>query len=45
MRALGGHRFSSAPYLASERSHYMLQLLDAKDKAEHLKEAFLDHFR
>lgn len=40
-----GGWFSSAPYLANERSHHMLQLLDVNDKAEHLKEAFLDHFR
>ena len=40
-----GGWFSSAPYLANERSHHMLQLLDTKDKAEHLKDAFLNHFR
>jgi NAD(P)-dependent dehydrogenase (short-subunit alcohol dehydrogenase family) len=40
-----GGWFSSAPYLANERSHHMLQLLDAKDKAGHLMEDFLKHFR
>jgi NAD(P)-dependent dehydrogenase (short-subunit alcohol dehydrogenase family) len=40
-----GGWFSSAPYLANERSHHMLQLLDAKDKAEGLMEGFLKHFR
>jgi NAD(P)-dependent dehydrogenase (short-subunit alcohol dehydrogenase family) len=40
-----GGWFSSAPYLANERSHHMLQLLDAKDKAEGLMDAFLKHFR
>jgi NAD(P)-dependent dehydrogenase (short-subunit alcohol dehydrogenase family) len=40
-----GGWFSSAPYLANERSHHMLQLLDAKDKAEGLLDAFLKHFR
>jgi NAD(P)-dependent dehydrogenase (short-subunit alcohol dehydrogenase family) len=40
-----GGWFSSAPYLANERSHHMLKLLDAKDKAEQLKESFLSHFR
>jgi NAD(P)-dependent dehydrogenase (short-subunit alcohol dehydrogenase family) len=40
-----GGWFSSAPYLANERSHHMLQLLDAKDKAEHLVDDFLKHFR
>jgi NAD(P)-dependent dehydrogenase (short-subunit alcohol dehydrogenase family) len=39
-----GGWFSSAPYLANERSHHMLQLLDTKDKAEHLMENFLKHF-
>ena len=29
-----GGWFSSAPYLANERSHHMLQLPDTKDKAE-----------
>jgi NAD(P)-dependent dehydrogenase (short-subunit alcohol dehydrogenase family) len=36
---------SSAPYLANERSHHMLQLLEAKDKAAHLMDDFLKHFR
>jgi NAD(P)-dependent dehydrogenase (short-subunit alcohol dehydrogenase family) len=40
-----GGWFSSAPYLANERSHHLLQLLDVKDKAERLKEAFLEDFR
>ena len=40
-----GGWFSSAPYLANERSHHMLQVLDTKDKAEHLMEGFLKHFR
>jgi NAD(P)-dependent dehydrogenase (short-subunit alcohol dehydrogenase family) len=40
-----GGWFSSAPYLANERSHHILQLLDTKDKAEHLKDAFLNLFR
>jgi NAD(P)-dependent dehydrogenase (short-subunit alcohol dehydrogenase family) len=40
-----GGWFSSAPYLANERSHHMLQLLDTKDKAENLMESFLKHFR
>jgi NAD(P)-dependent dehydrogenase (short-subunit alcohol dehydrogenase family) len=40
-----GGWFSSAPYLANERSHHMLQLLDAKDKAAHLMDDFLKHFR
>jgi NAD(P)-dependent dehydrogenase (short-subunit alcohol dehydrogenase family) len=40
-----GGWFSSAPYLANERSHHMLQLLDAKDKAEYLKDEFLNHIR
>ena len=40
-----GGWFSSAPYLANERSHRMLQLLDAKDKAGHLMDSFLKHFR
>jgi NAD(P)-dependent dehydrogenase (short-subunit alcohol dehydrogenase family) len=40
-----GGWFSSAPYLANERSHHMLQLLDTMDKAEHLKDEFLKHFR
>jgi NAD(P)-dependent dehydrogenase (short-subunit alcohol dehydrogenase family) len=40
-----GGWFSSAPYLANERSHHMLQLLDTKDKAESLLQHFLGHFR
>jgi NAD(P)-dependent dehydrogenase (short-subunit alcohol dehydrogenase family) len=40
-----GGWFSSAPYLANERSHHMLQVLDVKDKAMHLKDEFLKHFR
>jgi NAD(P)-dependent dehydrogenase (short-subunit alcohol dehydrogenase family) len=40
-----GGWFSSAPYLANERSHHMLQLLDAKDKAADFVETFLNHFR
>jgi NAD(P)-dependent dehydrogenase (short-subunit alcohol dehydrogenase family) len=40
-----GGWFSSAPYLANERSHHMLQLLDTKDKAERLLDDFLKHFR
>ena len=36
---------SSAPYLANERSHHILQILDTKDKASHLMESFLKHFR
>jgi NAD(P)-dependent dehydrogenase (short-subunit alcohol dehydrogenase family) len=40
-----GGWFSSAPYLTNERSHHMLQLLDAKDKAGDLMETFLAHFR
>jgi NAD(P)-dependent dehydrogenase (short-subunit alcohol dehydrogenase family) len=40
-----GGWFSSAPYLANERAHNMLKLLDAKDKAAGLLESFLGHFR
>jgi len=40
-----GGWFSAAPYLTNERSHHVLQLLDTKDKAKHLMEAFLRHFR
>jgi hypothetical protein len=40
-----GGWFSSAPYLTNERNHHMLKLLDTKDKAEHLIENFLKHFR
>jgi hypothetical protein len=40
-----GGWFSSAPYLTNERSHHGLQLLDTKDKAKHLMDNFLQHFR
>lgn len=40
-----GGWFSAAPYLTNERSHHMLQLLSAKDKAEHLLDSVLKHFR
>jgi NAD(P)-dependent dehydrogenase (short-subunit alcohol dehydrogenase family) len=40
-----GGWFSSAPYLANERSHRMLQLLDTKDKAQNFMDNFLQHFR
>ena len=40
-----GGWFSAAPYLTNERSHHMLQLLTAKDKAQHLLDDFLKHFR
>jgi NAD(P)-dependent dehydrogenase (short-subunit alcohol dehydrogenase family) len=40
-----GGWFSAAPYLTNERSHHMLQLLDAKDKAENVLDEFLKHFR
>jgi NAD(P)-dependent dehydrogenase (short-subunit alcohol dehydrogenase family) len=40
-----GGWFSSAPYLANERSHRVLQLLDTKDRVEHLRDTFLKHFR
>jgi NAD(P)-dependent dehydrogenase (short-subunit alcohol dehydrogenase family) len=40
-----GGWFSSAPYLGNERSHHMLQMLDAKEKAEHLKDTVLSFFR
>jgi NAD(P)-dependent dehydrogenase (short-subunit alcohol dehydrogenase family) len=40
-----GGWFSAAPYLTNERSHHMLQLLAAKDKAEHVLDEFLEHFR
>jgi NAD(P)-dependent dehydrogenase (short-subunit alcohol dehydrogenase family) len=40
-----GGWFSAAPYLTNERSHHMLQLLSAKDKAEHVLDDFLKHFR
>lgn len=40
-----GGWFSAAPYLTNERSHHMLQLLDAKDKAGHMLDDFLKYFR
>lgn len=40
-----GGWFSAAPYLTNERSHHMLQLLNAKDKVENVLEDFLKHFR
>lgn len=40
-----GGWFSAAPYLTNERSHHMLQLLSAKDKAEHLLDGILKHLR
>ncbi|HEY1428079.1 MAG TPA: SDR family NAD(P)-dependent oxidoreductase [Candidatus Tumulicola sp.] len=40
-----GGWFSSAPYLTNERSHHMLQLLSAKDKAKGLLDEFVKHFR
>jgi hypothetical protein len=40
-----GGWFSSAPYLANERSHHMLQVLDTKNKAENLLQHFLGYFR
>jgi NAD(P)-dependent dehydrogenase (short-subunit alcohol dehydrogenase family) len=40
-----GGWFSAAPYLTNERSHHMLQLLDAKDKVDSVLEDFLKHFR
>jgi NAD(P)-dependent dehydrogenase (short-subunit alcohol dehydrogenase family) len=40
-----GGWFSSAPYLTNERSHHMLQLLNVKDKAEHVVDEFLKRFR
>jgi hypothetical protein len=40
-----GGWFSAAPYLTNERSHHMLQLLSAKDKAEHALDGILKHFR
>lgn len=40
-----GGWFSAAPYLTNERSHHMLELLAAKDKAADLLDAFLRHFR
>jgi NAD(P)-dependent dehydrogenase (short-subunit alcohol dehydrogenase family) len=40
-----GGWFSAAPYLTNERSHHMLQLLNAKDKVENVLDEFLKHFR
>jgi NAD(P)-dependent dehydrogenase (short-subunit alcohol dehydrogenase family) len=40
-----GGWFSAAPYLTNERSHHMLQLLSAKDKAENVLDDILKHFR
>jgi hypothetical protein len=40
-----GGWFSAAPYLTNERSHHMLQILEAKDKAEGVLGAFLKHFK
>lgn len=40
-----GGWFSAAPYLTNERSHHMLELLAAKDKAQDILDAFLAHFR
>ncbi len=40
-----GGWFSAAPYLTNERSHHMLQLLNAKGKVDHVLEDFLKHFR
>jgi NAD(P)-dependent dehydrogenase (short-subunit alcohol dehydrogenase family) len=40
-----GGWFSAAPYLTNERSHHVLQLLNAKDKVENVLEEFLKHFR
>ncbi|HEY2539656.1 MAG TPA: SDR family NAD(P)-dependent oxidoreductase [Stellaceae bacterium] len=40
-----GGWFSAAPYLTNERSHHMLQLLNAKDKVENVLEEFLKYFR
>lgn len=40
-----GGWFSAAPYLTNERSHHMLQLLDAKEKAGNVLNDFLNHFR
>lgn len=40
-----GGWFSAAPYLTNERSHHMLQLLNAKDKVEHVLDEFLKYFR
>jgi NAD(P)-dependent dehydrogenase (short-subunit alcohol dehydrogenase family) len=40
-----GGWFSSAPYLTNERSHHMLQLLEAKDKAKDVLDSFLKHIK
>ncbi|HEX3370769.1 MAG TPA: SDR family oxidoreductase [Candidatus Cybelea sp.] len=40
-----GGWFSAAPYLTNERSHHMLQMLEAKDKAVGVLGEFLKHFR
>lgn len=40
-----GGWFSAAPYLTNERSHHMLQLLSAKNKAEQVLDDILKHFR
>jgi NAD(P)-dependent dehydrogenase (short-subunit alcohol dehydrogenase family) len=40
-----GGWFSAAPYLTNERSHHMLQILDAKDKVNHVLDDFLKYFR
>lgn len=40
-----GGWFSAAAYLTNERSHHMLQLLNAKDKAKQVLDEFLKHFR
>jgi NAD(P)-dependent dehydrogenase (short-subunit alcohol dehydrogenase family) len=40
-----GGWFSAAPYLTNERSHHMLQLLDAKEKVGHVLDDFLKYFR
>jgi NAD(P)-dependent dehydrogenase (short-subunit alcohol dehydrogenase family) len=40
-----GGWFSAAPYLTNERSHHMLQLLEAKDKVNHVLDDFLKYFR
>ena len=40
-----GGWFSAAPYLTNERSHHMLKLLSAKDKAEQVLHDILNYFR
>jgi hypothetical protein len=40
-----GGWFSVAPYLTNERSHHLLQILDAKDKVNHVLDDFLKYFR